>query len=134
MGVPVPGTRRRGIKGNRRSRLNHRIGASEDHGQSRFQASLEQIDLGERQSCGDWGEQLLRFSLIADQTEHLVSGSKQLRNQSASENPSGTRDGYSQLATPAFIFTLLILIAEQRCIYVCAQILVISGTAGLDEL
>ena len=62
------------------------------------------------QSCGDWGEQLLRFSLIANQTEHLVSSSKQLRNQSASENPSGTRDGYSQLATPTFIFTLLILI------------------------
>ena len=80
------------------------------------------------------GEQLLRFSLIANQTEHLVSSSKQLGNQSASENPSGTRDGYSQLATPTFIFTLLILIAEQRCIFVCAQILVISGTAGLDEL
>ena len=110
LGVPVPGAGRRRIRGNRRSRLDHRIAASKDHGQSRFQTALQQIGLSELESCRNWGEQLLRFSLIANQTEHLVPSSKQLGNQSASENPSGTGDGYSQLATPTFIFTLLILI------------------------
>src|SRR6185437_11275478 len=108
--VPVPRTRRCWIRRNCRSRLDHRIAPSEDYGQSRFQTALEQIGLSELKSQGNWGKHFLCSSLVANQTEHLVSGSKQLGNQSASENPSGTSDGYSQLVTPAFIFTLLILI------------------------
>jgi len=110
--VPVPRTRRCWIRRNCRSRLDHRIAPSEDYGQSRFQTALEQIGLSELKSQGNWGKHFLCSSLVANQTEHLVSGSKQLGNQSASENPSGTSDGYSQLVTPAFIFTLLILICR----------------------
>jgi hypothetical protein len=51
----------------------------------------------------------LRFQVIANQTEHVVSGGEQLWNQRAPKNSGGARNGYSQSATPGFVSTLLIL-------------------------